>query len=695
VATPIQFGPTPKANTGVSALPAANGSTAGTAAGFFSLLTTAVVATSARNGRTASAIKGQEKTGTGQERSEKQQNKSVRQSAVEPASGAQSGVLSGALLSVETSAPIPVPVLPGAAGQVNKVSLIDGSTSPVARSARAGTWQPPDQAKSATENSAIDRLRPSARVDAASSIPFAVSTTVASAASTELTGRSHASAQRGETEAATSVDDRVLEAVPAAWRSSVITAEVITHDTPPRFDERLPEELLATSGGLRSSGHSGTTHLSDKTTESSHVGGNRTAFRQSEKTTVGHEGTASSSTLQSETLVGPRLRIQSGPNNGCDTPTAKLRGQAAQSTGERSSSAGNERNSVKTEREIQISSRVLQSAPKEIITGSNAAGITTEVDAGEQRNPDLPTHLHHGSDSTEGAGGAAISMPVTPLSRDQLASGQVLATQAGANVEAQGAVVRPAGASVAAGGRSNGAKTKWVTNPHKKSEPEQLSQENIESKYELGRNGELGSTQGDAPSMLPHNARRDSQIATVAESVDVQAAPASHGPAGSQLDDAGPRSFPPGNQASESPAGHDSYLHAARIYDQAARTEMRVSLRTHEAGGIEVRTFIRDGQAGAVIAIEKGEVRNAVLAEIHSLHNALQERHVEIGQLAVTDYTGNTAGSGSHSPQDNNRHSPTLRSGQLPIQQVSETEPRLEPSAESVLRGERSLSVHA
>jgi flagellar hook-length control protein FliK len=137
----------------------------------------------------------------------------------------------------------------------------------------------------------------------------------------------------------------------------------------------------------------------------------------------------------------------------------------------------------------------------------------------------------------------------------------------------------------------------------------------------------------------------------------------------------------------------NTFVHTARILEQAARTEMRIALRTPETGNLEVRTFIRDGQAGAVIAVERGEVRNALLTELPSLQASLKEHQVDVGQLTVTDYSGSSGATGSQASDSDGqqqpaRHANAASAGTVPDRRrdLDETQQNREPAG---------LSVHA
>ncbi len=106
----------------------------------------------------------------------------------------------------------------------------------------------------------------------------------------------------------------------------------------------------------------------------------------------------------------------------------------------------------------------------------------------------------------------------------------------------------------------------------------------------------------------------------------------------------------------------NTFVHTARILEDTAHTEMRIALRTPETGNVEVRTFIRDGQAGAVIAVEKADIRNVLLSELPSLQTNLRDRQVDVGQLTVSDYSGSSASTGSQTSGGGGHQQPAQHS---------------------------------
>lgn len=137
----------------------------------------------------------------------------------------------------------------------------------------------------------------------------------------------------------------------------------------------------------------------------------------------------------------------------------------------------------------------------------------------------------------------------------------------------------------------------------------------------------------------------------------------------------------------------NSFVHTARILEQATHSEMRIALRTPETGNLEVRTFIRDGQAGAVIAVEKGDVRTALLTELPSLQANLKDRHLEVSQLAVTDYGGAYGSTGSPASGDGGQRQPARNANSVLVATAPNRQRDLDETQQNIRQS--GLSVHA
>lgn len=137
----------------------------------------------------------------------------------------------------------------------------------------------------------------------------------------------------------------------------------------------------------------------------------------------------------------------------------------------------------------------------------------------------------------------------------------------------------------------------------------------------------------------------------------------------------------------------NSLVHTARILEQPVQTEMRVALRTPETGNLEVRTFIRDGQAGAVIAVEKGDVRTALLTELPSLQATLKGHQLEVGQIAVTDYGGSYGSTGSPASGGGGQQQPARHANSASVAAAPNRQRDLDETQQS--RQQSGLSVHA
>jgi flagellar hook-length control protein FliK len=82
-------------------------------------------------------------------------------------------------------------------------------------------------------------------------------------------------------------------------------------------------------------------------------------------------------------------------------------------------------------------------------------------------------------------------------------------------------------------------------------------------------------------------------------------------------------------------------LHAykAQVVRRPISSEMHVTLRTPESGGLEVRAFIRDGRFGAVVTVDRADLREALVTDLPRLENALVRHDVDIGQVTIAGPT--------------------------------------------------------
>lgn len=106
---------------------------------------------------------------------------------------------------------------------------------------------------------------------------------------------------------------------------------------------------------------------------------------------------------------------------------------------------------------------------------------------------------------------------------------------------------------------------------------------------------------------------------------------------------------------------HSRFVQTANLQQQAERAEMHIGLHTSETGKVEVHTFLRDGQTETVIAVEKGDVRQALLNDMPALHSNLREQHIDLARVSVVGCGdtsqnfggGQTGNGGGHAREQN------------------------------------------
>jgi flagellar hook-length control protein FliK len=155
--------------------------------------------------------------------------------------------------------------------------------------------------------------------------------------------------------------------------------------------------------------------------------------------------------------------------------------------------------------------------------------------------------------------------------------------------------------------------------------------------------------------------------------------------------------------ASTSPAWDMVSAHAERLVQtaqlsqNAGQAEMRIHLSTEAMGSVELRTTVQQDHIAAAITVQRSETQAALLGELPSLQQALQNRQLQIDRLDI-NYGGQNSGmsgqnesnsqnGGFESPQNSSRN--WAHADSEPVRSEFRAE------LESGLDGSRTLSVRA
>jgi len=92
-------------------------------------------------------------------------------------------------------------------------------------------------------------------------------------------------------------------------------------------------------------------------------------------------------------------------------------------------------------------------------------------------------------------------------------------------------------------------------------------------------------------------------------------------------------------------------LPSAHILERMQRSELRVGINTMEFGNLEVRAAVSDDRVAASVITGHGELRAAMMAEMPSLQQAIEQRHLRLERFDLGPQTGNGDQGGSAQQQ--------------------------------------------
>jgi flagellar hook-length control protein FliK len=138
-------------------------------------------------------------------------------------------------------------------------------------------------------------------------------------------------------------------------------------------------------------------------------------------------------------------------------------------------------------------------------------------------------------------------------------------------------------------------------------------------------------------------------------------------------------------------------VQSAQLSQNAGQAEMRIHLSTEAMGSVELRTTVQQDHIAAAITVQRSETQAALLGELPSLQQALQNRQLQIDRLDI-NYGGQNSGmsgqnesnsqnGGFESPQNSSRN--WAHADSEPVRSEFRAE------LESGLDGSRTLSVRA
>ena len=114
-------------------------------------------------------------------------------------------------------------------------------------------------------------------------------------------------------------------------------------------------------------------------------------------------------------------------------------------------------------------------------------------------------------------------------------------------------------------------------------------------------------------------------------------------------------------------------VQSAQFSQNAVQSEMRIHLSTEAMGSVELRTTVQQDRIAAAITVQRSETQSALIGELPSLHQALQDRQLQVERFDI-NYGGQNS-------EMSSRHESNSQNGGFERQQNS---PRNWAFAESV-----------
>jgi len=157
--------------------------------------------------------------------------------------------------------------------------------------------------------------------------------------------------------------------------------------------------------------------------------------------------------------------------------------------------------------------------------------------------------------------------------------------------------------------------------------------------------------QGQAlPSAAGHAAPDPKPTASPAISVTDtrQAIPQSAAPAPDSYEHSSAAGTP---RSADIPAPLPTIVSTAHVLERMGRSEMRVDVNMADFGNIQLRASVSQDRVGASISTTHIDLRTAMMAEAPSLQQALEQHHLQLGQLDLGAQAGGRQGSGTAQQQ--------------------------------------------
>jgi flagellar hook-length control protein FliK len=92
-------------------------------------------------------------------------------------------------------------------------------------------------------------------------------------------------------------------------------------------------------------------------------------------------------------------------------------------------------------------------------------------------------------------------------------------------------------------------------------------------------------------------------------------------------------------------------ISTAHVLERMGHSEMRVDVNTADFGNIQLRTSVSQDRVGASINTNHVDLHTAMMAEAPSLQQALEQHHLQLGQLDFGTPSGGRQGGGSPQQQ--------------------------------------------
>ena len=146
-------------------------------------------------------------------------------------------------------------------------------------------------------------------------------------------------------------------------------------------------------------------------------------------------------------------------------------------------------------------------------------------------------------------------------------------------------------------------------------------------------------------------------------------------------------------EASMFPVAPVDVVHAVRMFQREGQAEMHFGVRSESLGSIDVKTAVRDSNVGVSIAVERHEVRSALLSELPALESTLRDHDLRLGEVKFHDTASLASGyGGGQQRQSQDLPHPSVPALFNTTNTTSETADT--PSEMAVSMGRGGISVH-